>query len=173
MSITTSQRQIWLTLAKLGCWLGLAAVMFSLTGWPISLADELSQNPQNTNIEEPNSLFSVSGQLFLNPNQPTYTEKTNLIKVSVTAYSSRVEETDDTPFITASNKWVKRGFIAHNSLPFGTKVRLPELFPDEIFVVEDRMNKIYDENHIDIWFEDTQDAIEFGVKETVLEIIAS
>jgi len=34
---------------------------------------------------------------------------------------------------------VRDGVIATNILPFGTKVRIPEIFGDKVFVVEDRM----------------------------------
>ena len=40
-------------------------------------------------------------------------------RVWLTAYSSSVDETDDTPFITASGKHVRDGIVATNFLPFG------------------------------------------------------
>ena len=63
------------------------------------------------------------------------------IQVIVTAYSSTPDQTDDTPFITASGKSVADGIIASNLFPFGTKIRIPKLYGDKIFTVEDRMNK--------------------------------
>src|SRR3989344_4334376 len=60
--------------------------------------------------------------------------------VTITAYSSRPEETDSTPFIAASGKRVFDGMVAANWLPLGTKVRIPELYGNKIFVVEDRMH---------------------------------
>ena len=48
----------------------------------------------------------------------------------VTAYSSTPEETDDTPFITASNTRVRHGIVATNMLPFGTRIQFPEVFGD-------------------------------------------
>ncbi|MDO8530072.1 MAG: hypothetical protein Q7S10_01535 [bacterium] len=94
-------------------------------------------------------------------------------KISLTAYSSRVEETDDTPFIAASGKHVFDGMIAINGLKFGTKVKIPQLYGDKIFVVEDRMNTKYGNlNRGDIWMAKTQDAIQFGLKRNVtLEIL--
>ncbi|OGE84688.1 MAG: hypothetical protein A3B23_00870 [Candidatus Colwellbacteria bacterium RIFCSPLOWO2_01_FULL_48_10] len=90
--------------------------------------------------------------------------------VKITAYSSRVQETDDTPFITASGKHVRDGIVAANWLPFGTKVRIPELFGDRIFVVEDRMHRRNSEK-LDIWFESTRAAMYFGVKTARVEIL--
>ena len=93
------------------------------------------------------------------------------IKVKVTAYSSTVEQTDSTPFITASNKKVRNGIVANNLLAFGTNVRFPELFGERIFQVEDRMHKRKGNYHVDVWFPTTKQALEFGVQITILEIL--
>jgi 3D (Asp-Asp-Asp) domain-containing protein len=93
------------------------------------------------------------------------------IKVVITAYSSSPEETDDTPFITASGKYVGDGIIANNMLAFGTKVRIPELYGDKVFTVEDRMNKRKSDYHIDIWMPEKPLAINFGVKSAEIEIL--
>ncbi len=81
--------------------------------------------------------------------------------VWLTAYSSSVDETDDTPFITASGKHVRDGIVATNFLPFGTKIKIPAIFGDKIFIVEDRMNK---RKHgiVDIWMPSKQEALRFG-----------
>ena len=64
--------------------------------------------------------------------------------IPVTAYSSTVDQTDSTPCITANGFDLcahdQEDVIAANFLPFGTKVRMPELFGDQIFTVQDRMN---------------------------------
>lgn len=89
------------------------------------------------------------------------------IMAEVTAYSSEVEQTDDTPFIMASNKHVYNGAIANNCLDFGTVV----IIKDKFYIVEDRLNKRYDCNHYDIWFENTSEAWDFGRQELIVEII--
>ncbi len=93
-----------------------------------------------------------------------------ILKFWITAYSSTVDQTDDTPFITASGSYVRDGVAAANILPFGTKFKLPEIFGDQIFVVEDRMHPRY-QNRIDIWFADREDATDFGKKWTKVEIL--
>lgn len=93
------------------------------------------------------------------------------INVVITAYSSTEDQTDDTPFTTASNKTVTDGIIANNMLPFGTKVRIPDLFGDKIFVVEDRMNRRKSDYHFDIWFPSRELAVNFGVKTAELEVL--
>jgi len=95
------------------------------------------------------------------------------VPVVVTAYSSTVWETDSDPFITAAGTWVRDGIIANNLLPFGTKVRMPEIYGDKIFVVEDRMNSRKGNYHFDIWFPSYWEAKEFGAQQTYIEILES
>jgi len=95
------------------------------------------------------------------------------IKVIITAYSSTPEETDSTPFITAANTAVRDGIIANNLLPFGTKVRIPELYGDKVFTVEDRMSSKKGYYHFDIWFPSHQEAEKFGAKLTHIEVLES
>ncbi len=92
--------------------------------------------------------------------------------VWVTAYSSSVDETDSTPFITASGKQVGDGIIASNFLPFGTKVMIPEIFGNRIFTVEDRMHH-RKKNFIDIWMPSKEMAKEFGIRKAGIYILTS
>jgi 3D (Asp-Asp-Asp) domain-containing protein len=93
------------------------------------------------------------------------------ISAIVTAYSSTPWETDGDPHITASGKIVRDGIVANNLLPFGTKIKIPEIFGDKIFVVEDRMNSGASNYHFDIWFENYFEALKFGAKKTYVEIL--
>ena len=96
------------------------------------------------------------------------------LNVLATAYASVPEQTDDTPFTTASNTTVRDGIIAANFLKFGTKVRIPELFGNKILLVEDRMNRRYTEANpprIDIWMAENDHAITFGLKQVTLEVL--
>lgn len=83
-------------------------------------------------------------------------------EVWVTAYSSAPEETDNTPLIAASGKTVAPGFMAANFLGFGTRVTVPELFGEQVFVVEDRMHR-RKTDFVDIWMPTKQDALNFGI----------
>lgn len=94
------------------------------------------------------------------------------VEVIVTAYSSTIWETDDTPFITASNKTVREGIVANNLLTFGTKVRLPGIFGDRVFEVQDRMHRRKSYYHVDIWFPSREAALEFGAQLATMEILA-
>lgn len=90
--------------------------------------------------------------------------------VIATAYSSTPDQTDDTPFITARGTLVRDGIIAANFLPFGTQIRIPDVFGNKVFVVEDRMNRRH-QYRIDVWFPERAMAREFGIKKVTIEII--
>ncbi len=91
-------------------------------------------------------------------------------EVWVTAYSSTPEETDDTPFITASGTEVRSGILAANFLPFGTKVRIPKLFGERVFIVEDRMHR-RKENFVDVWMPSKKEAQKFGISKTEIVVL--
>ncbi len=74
------------------------------------------------------------------------------------------------PTSTASGKYPKYGMVATNALPFGTEIRIPELFGNQVFVVEDRMSSRY-QNTIDILLDDQDDAIKMGVKWARVEVL--
>lgn len=93
---------------------------------------------------------------------------------TMTAYNSDPRQTDNTPCITANGFDVcKHGIedtVAANFLKFGTKVMIPELFGDRVFIVRDRMNKRYP-NRVDVWLKDYDDAIKFGVRVATIHVI--
>jgi 3D (Asp-Asp-Asp) domain-containing protein len=130
----------------------------------LSLAESISL-PQNSIIQ---------GDSILESKNPLKLEdeiaQMKKIEVVVTGYSSSPLETDDTPYITAFGTQVREGIVATNVLPFGTKIRLPEIYGDRIFIVEDRMCSDRSYN-VDIWFPSSQDALNFGVKRTYVEIL--
>lgn len=92
-------------------------------------------------------------------------------EVWLTAYSSTPEETDDTPFITALGTQTRDGIVATNFLPFGTRVKIPEVFGDKIFVVEDRMHP-RKTDFLDVWMPTKQDALNVGIRRTNIVVLA-
>lgn len=113
--------------------------------------------------------FSINNSLSYNKAYANEYSGPPIKHVWVTAYSSTPEETDDTPFITASGKHVADGIIATNFLPFGTVVKIPELFDDKTFIVEDRMHR-RKKNFVDVWMPTKQQAKEFGITYTQIVI---
>lgn len=88
----------------------------------------------------------------------------------VTAYTSTPDQTDSTPFITANGTYVHDGIIAANWLKFGTRVRIPDMFGDKVFIVADRMNTRFDDR-ADIWMADYQSARNFGLRRLTIEVL--
>lgn len=100
------------------------------------------------------------------------------LMVTASAYTSTPYQTDSTPFITANGEHVYWGGVAANiidtngrNIPFGTKIMIPKLFGDQIFTVNDRMNRRY-KNNVDLWFPNITDAREFGRRTIEVVVIA-
>ena len=118
------------------------------------------------------SAHRVGADLQVPPGTPVVRPAAALptLTMRITAYASDPAETSDHPFITASGEHVRDGIVASNLLPFGTEVKIPALFGDKIFVVEDRMNKKF-QHTIDIWMASKQAAIDFGVAHTSVVVL--
>jgi 3D (Asp-Asp-Asp) domain-containing protein len=114
---------------------------------------------------------AVTAVTSLSAKSPTEREF-RTVSVKVTCYSSTPDQTDDSPFITASNKHVREGIIAANKLPFGTKVQFPELYGDQVFVVEDRMHSRFNDR-MDIWMPDRASAQACGLTRTTAVVLES
>ena len=84
------------------------------------------------------------------------------IRAKVTGYSSEVEQTDETPTITASGTSTRSGVAAcPRWISFGTRISIG----GKIYECFDRLAKKYDDR-FDIWFADTASAREWGIQET-------
>ena len=142
--------------------------IFATSGVPIESELYLSKENQVTKIAPQSSELSiVGGDSFLAQSSPLIFE--SIGRVKITAYSSTPDQTDDTPFTMASGKHVYDGAIAANFLPLGTKVRIPEIFGDKVFTVEDRMNKRF-QDRMDIWMESRVEALNFGMNYLIVEV---
>ena len=137
--------------------------------------------PQFVNAQAQAEISAKTGPIFVSLNDNSYeivqaevdnykNKTPKMVRwVTVTAYSSTVDQCDDTPFISANGSWVYDGMVAANSLPFGTKVKLPDHFGDKVFTVEDRMNKKYN-SRVDVWMPTREQAKQFGVRYLKLEV---
>lgn len=128
---------------------------------------EISEKSTNNLAEEESQTFTFS------PPSREY-KVINTYTIPITAYSSTPDQTDNTPCITANGfnlcEHNQEDVIAANFLPFGTKVRIPEYFGDQIFTVQDRMNSRY-YYRADIWMQDRAPAIKWGIKYTKIEVV--
>lgn len=94
------------------------------------------------------------------------------IRILATGYSSTPDQTDATPFITASGTPVHDGTVAVNFLPFGTKVRFLDYRPGMVFTVEDRHSPRLSDR-ADIWFPSREAALLFGKRVLRMEVVNS
>ena len=90
--------------------------------------------------------------------------------VIVTGYNSVSGQTDDTPFLTASQTRTRWGVAAARWLPIGARVQLPEHFGRQVFVVEDRMAP-KNGHKMDIWFVYVHQAKRWGRKRTFVRVL--
>ncbi|MBI5729175.1 MAG: 3D domain-containing protein [Candidatus Magasanikbacteria bacterium] len=129
------------------------------------VTDMVANAVSNANTVETVLKESEEGNMFpvAKPNK--------VVAAVITAYTSTPDQTDDSPFIAATGKRVHDGMIAANWLPFGTIVKIPSLYGDKEFIVEDRMNARYGYGRLDIWFDSSKaEAFKFGVKRVDVEV---
>ncbi len=115
------------------------------------------------------SLIGV-GLISSIPSTVTYVqadqEKVETVQAEVSAYTSNVDETDDTPFVTSNGTSTKDGVIAcPQRLAYGTEVEIE----GKRYVCQDRMNQRYRDKEVyDVWVHDKNTAYEWGRK--IIEI---
>jgi 3D (Asp-Asp-Asp) domain-containing protein len=99
---------------------------------------------------------------------PATVQKAEYVDAIVTAYTSSVDETDDTPYITASGTHVHLGTAAcPSSYAFGTVV----VIDGEEYTCEDRMAARYrDTDHFDLWTTSKQRAFTWGKQDLTVTI---
>lgn len=121
--------------------------------------------------------FEVSPASFFNKVQQIVSfnakPKIEVKQLYVTAYSSNEDETDDSPCIAASGynlcQHNKENVVAANFLPFGAKVKFPEIDPERTYTVVDRMHERFN-SRLDIWMTSKAEARKFGLKFLTVEI---
>lgn len=109
-------------------------------------------------IEEPGSLPEIE---IREPDEVRW--------VTVTAYSSTPDQTDSTPFNTATGEHVYWGGVAANSLAINSQVRFPGYYDESLFRVNDRMHRRFSDR-IDIWFPTRAEATAWGKRRVEVEI---
>lgn len=119
-------------------------------------------------ISQGNTVLS-SSEVPEQDNEEETEERT--MNVVITAYSSTPDQTNGNPYTTAAGTRVERGVVANNLLAFGTEIKIPELYGDETFTVEDRLHWRKGDHQVDIWFPSREQAEEFGVKRTQIKIV--
>ncbi|MCX6781824.1 MAG: hypothetical protein NTW66_01765 [Candidatus Magasanikbacteria bacterium] len=134
------------------------------------------------NVAKTQVINQLEKQIIVNPAKKTVSlpvagqksagsKPDRVVNAVITAYTSTPDQTDDTPDIAASGKHVYDGMIAANWLPFGTQIKIPALYGDKIFTVDDRMNRRYGYGRMDVWLDTSKsEALKFGVKRVEIEV---
>lgn len=96
--------------------------------------------------------------------QSSYT----VVYAEISAYTSSVDETDDTPFLTASGAVTGHGTLAcPRKYPFGTKVEIA----GKLYTCEDRMAQKYRDREVfDMWTESKSIAYQWGRRNVNVKI---
>lgn len=96
-------------------------------------------------------------------------EQYHLVEAEVTAYTSDIGETDDTPNLMADGTNTRAGAIACPSkYSFGTRV----VIEDDEYFCADRMNKRYrDSEHYDVWVSSKSEAFKWGRRTLTIKIL--
>jgi 3D (Asp-Asp-Asp) domain-containing protein len=140
----------------------------------IAVPKTINADLKNSNVELSSSTLIHNGHLTFCKLDKSSFEVVKTIKGLVTAYSSTVGQTDDRPFEAASGRTVYDGMVANNKLPFGTKIRIPQLYGDKILTVDDRMHKRKWDNQFDVWYDSFSEAKAVGARYgVVIEVLES
>lgn len=135
-------------------------------GFIVGIALYAITAPQITHAETKKPTLVHNGSLTICKLDKSAYHVVKTVKRIITAYNADPNQTDDRPREAASGKEVFDGMIASNDFKFGTKIRIPELFGDKIFTVEDRMHK-RKKGMMDVFMEDYAAAVQFGAKHNI------
>lgn len=110
-------------------------------------------------------LFSVVPQSANAP--PTHEPPREIVVAEITAYSSSVDETDDTPHVNAQGTRPEKGSLAcPRYYDLGTEF----VIEGRRYTCDDRMSMKYPDR-FDIWVESKEEAIEWGVRKLPVEVV--
>ncbi len=145
----------------------------------ISSLDKTEDDKEDYDFHDDNTLLAVSSPTYHKPQvmgTPKEERVVRQIWSNITAYAPLDVNAREgmcfsgNPSLTASGTSPRDGIVAANFLPFGTRIRIPAVFGNKVFVVEDRMSPRKN-NTVDIFLFSQQEAINFGRREAYIEII--
>lgn len=133
---------------------GFSSVAIIRTYRPLVVQRAKTSDSVPTDIELPMASLPIS----TNP---------DFFRAIITAYSSSPNETDDTPFITASGRRVFDGVVAcPRRYPFGTRFKIG----GRAYTCWDRLHYRFDDR-FDIWMATKSQALQFGFRKLVVEVL--
>ena len=151
--------------------------------WSREAVGPLTYPPQ---VDEDTPVWSrwlaAPGFARCGPDRPEEADEAAMVfhSVSVTGYSSRLEETDSSPFLTAINTMTAPGVVALSRdllrtftpgapFDFGDRVLITGV---GVYQVEDTMNPRWT-RRVDVWFPSTEEALAWGRRDTYLAVVDS
>lgn len=137
-------------------------------GMPVVLGNALLATSSPETVPSKLALAPSEGKILLRPKFKVQTGTT--FDLTVTAYSSTVDQCDSSPFITASGTHVHDGTVAANFLPFGTHVTFPNYSGDKVYTIEDRTNAKYS-SRADMWMVSREAALQFGKRHLQMVVV--
>jgi 3D (Asp-Asp-Asp) domain-containing protein len=148
----------------------IAFILLISAGFIIGQAFNLNKNEKTNTIEN----HSIDDRIVENRERGNReSDKDNQLREgTVTAYTSRPEETDSSPYTTADGTNLSQTYscvVANNVLPFGTKVEIEGIGVCE---VHDRGAKRHGGNWFDVYMgNDLKRAKEFGKRNMKYRIL--
>jgi len=142
-------------------------IVENVADMPVVLGNALlaSSSPETV----PSKLAPVEGKIL--PRPKGFKAQIGLtFDLTVTAYSSTVDQCDSDPFTTASGTHVHDGTVAANFLPFGTHVTFPNYSGGKVYTIEDRTNAKYS-SRADIWMVSRGAALQFGKRHLQMVVV--
>ncbi len=149
--------------------IGAIVVMLPLFIFAASQINKVPMERIRVTLDTPNNTkLGFWGKIFQQLKTAVVPKPGDKFNVTAVAYSSSVDQTDLSPCITAAGTVVRKGVVATNFLPLGTRLKIGE----DIFVVEDRMNTKYNgKKIIDVWHPSRREALAFGKKNLEIEVL--
>jgi 3D (Asp-Asp-Asp) domain-containing protein len=146
-------------------------IMFAFAIWwfssvPFVTQEETATKPETTQIVE-NSVESVENTTVETTTEPPYIEK----QMILTAYCSCVRCCGKSDGITASGTKAKQGrtvAVDTRYIPYGTEIIIDGM---GTYIAEDCGGAIKGENKIDLFFDNHEEALEFGVQKKVVRVM--
>ncbi len=147
------------------------AILLTAVAWAVVLSTSSQMAAQIVSQPIPIDSQHVKLTLARKAKEKKKLSQPMMFEAWITAYSSTPEETDSTPFITATGERVKDGIVATNILPFNTLIKIPAIFGDKVFVVKDRMHP-RKKDFVDIWMPTKSAAKNFGIYREKVMIVS-
>ena len=170
LRLVSNEDKMAITFARL-VWIVMSMVLVSPLADVVTSSDLSSVAMVRTHrplvLQRTKMSDSVPTDIELPMALPPISTDSDFFRAIITAYSSSPDETDDTPFITASGRRVFDGLIAcPRRYPFGTRFKIG----GRDYTCWDRLHYRFDDR-FDIWMATKNQALQFGLRKLIVEVL--